>query len=294
MNKHAYMIIAHNQFELLEKLILALDDERSDIYVHIDAKVKCFDFEYFKALPRYSKLSFTDERVNITWGDFSQVMCEMLLLQCAVSGEDPDNPYTYYHLISGVDLPIKSNDERYEFFESNSGREFVHYTSNEVQPASVSRIRYYHLFRKKRNLFNKILAQAALKVQVILGVDRLKGKDIRVQKGCNWFSITGELAKYIVSCQEKYKSIFSYSYCCDEIFIQTIVESSEFRSNLFMPDCNNDHFACVRLIDWERGNPYVWRSEDFDILKASPCMFARKFDLNTDRQIIDRVLKELN
>ncbi len=94
MNKHAYMIIAHNQFELLEKLILALDDERSDIYVHIDAKVKCFDFEYFKALPRYSKLSFTDERVNITWGDFSQVMCEMLLLQCAVSGEDPDNPYT--------------------------------------------------------------------------------------------------------------------------------------------------------------------------------------------------------
>lgn len=294
MNKHAYMIIAHNQFELLEKLILALDDARNDIYVHIDAKVNDFDFEYFKALPRHSRLCFTEERVTITWGDFSQVLCEMVLLQSAAAGENPENPYTYYHLISGVDLPIKSNDERYEFFESNAGKEFIHYTSNEVQPTSTARIRYYHFFRKKRNLFNKILAQIALRIQAFIGVDRLKGTDIRVQKGCNWFSITGELARYIVSRQEEYKSIFSYSYCCDEIFIQTIVESSAFRNNLFMPDCNNDHFACARLIDWERGNPYVWRSADFDLLKASPCMFARKFDLNMDRKIIDKVLRELN
>ena len=35
---HAYMIIAHNQFELLERLIAALDDERNDIYIHIDKK----------------------------------------------------------------------------------------------------------------------------------------------------------------------------------------------------------------------------------------------------------------
>lgn len=294
MNKHAYMIIAHNQFELLEKLILALDDERNDIYVHIDAKVRDFDFEYFRALPKHSKLCFTDERVNITWGDFSQVECEMVLLQCAVSGENPDCPYSYYHLISGVDLPIKSNAERYEFFESSGKKEFIHHTSNKVQETSVSRIRYYHLFRKRRNLFNKILAQIALKIQVLFGVNRLKDKDIRVQKGCNWFSITGELAKYIVSRQDEYRSIFSYSYCCDEIFIQTIVESSDFKNNLFMPDCGNDHFACVRLIDWERGNPYVWRSDDFDLLKSSPCMFARKFDLNTDSKIIDRVLSELN
>lgn len=42
---HAYMIIAHRQFDLLAKLITALDDERNDIFVHIDAKVRDFDFE---------------------------------------------------------------------------------------------------------------------------------------------------------------------------------------------------------------------------------------------------------
>ena len=40
--KHAYLIIAHNEFEVLKRLISALDHEANDIYVHIDAKVKPF------------------------------------------------------------------------------------------------------------------------------------------------------------------------------------------------------------------------------------------------------------
>lgn len=284
------MIIAHNQFELLEKLISALDDVRNDIYIHIDAKVKDFDFEHFKNVAKYSKVVFTGERINVTWGDFSQVKCEMVLLSTAVKGENPQKPYSYYHLISGVDLPIKSNDEIHSFFDDNAGKEFIHYTSNSVEQGSVNRIRYYHLFRKKRNTLTKIIAQIALQIQKLIGINRLKGTDIKVQKGCNWFSITGSLAKYVVANQSRYEKLFNYSYCCDEIFIQTIVESSDFKNNLFMPDCNDDHFACMRLIDWKRGNPYVWKSEDFDLIKSSPCMFARKFDLSVDSEIVDKVL----
>lgn len=287
---HAYMIIAHNQFELLEKLILSLDDERNDIYIHIDAKVKDFDFDHFSNITKHSAVRFTDERVNITWGDSSQVECEMILLKNAVNSENPQKPYSYYHLISGVDLPIKSNDEIHRFFSENYGKEFIHYSSNEVSASSVARIRYYHLFRKRRNIFNKILAQIALRIQMALGVNRLKNTDIKVQKGCNWFSISGDLAKYAVSKQDEYKKVFSHSYCCDEIFIQTIVQSSKFKSNLFMPNCNNDHFACARLIDWKRGNPYVWTMEDYDEIMSSPCMFARKFDYKNHPDIVDKIL----
>lgn len=290
---HAYMIIAHNQFELLEKLILALDDERNDIYVHIDAKVQDFDFEHFESITKHSPVRFTDERVNITWGDESQVQCEMALLRTAVAGENLDKPYSYYHLLSGVDLPIKSNDDIHNFFDANAGKEFIHHSSNEVEQGSINRIKYYHLFRKKRNTMNKVLGQIALRIQMLFGVNRLKGTDIKVQKGCNWFSITGDLAKYVVANQDKYRKTFSYSYCCDEIFIQTIVESSTFKNNLYMPNCDNNHEACMRLIDWNRGNPYVWKSADFDEIMASPCMFARKFDLNTDSEIVDKILKEI-
>ena len=33
--RHAYMIIAHNQFDLLEKIVSCLDTPNNDIYIHI-------------------------------------------------------------------------------------------------------------------------------------------------------------------------------------------------------------------------------------------------------------------
>lgn len=36
--KHAYLIIAHTEFKLLENLISILDNPNNDIFVHIDKK----------------------------------------------------------------------------------------------------------------------------------------------------------------------------------------------------------------------------------------------------------------
>lgn len=289
MQKHAYMIIAHNEFDLLEILVRLLDDPRNDIYVHIDAKVKGFDFKSFQALTQYSRLRFTPRRISATWGDFSLVNTELLLLQTAVAGEDPAQPYAYYHLISGVDLPIKSNDDIHAFFEKNAGKEFVHFSENEPNSAFAARIRYYHLFRKKRNFFTKILAQIAFRLQVLFRVDRLKGQNLVVQKGTNWFSITGDFAKYIVSQADRVEQLFAYCYCGDEVFVQTMLVNSPFAANLYMPNCNNDQMACARLIDWERGHPYVFRMADYDEIMQSPAMFARKFSMQTDPEIVKAI-----
>ena len=54
-----------------------------------------------------------------------------------------------------------------------------------------------------------------------------------------------------------------------------------------------DALACARLIDWERGNPYVFRKEDFALIKSSPAMFARKFNLTVDGDIVDMVLHSI-
>ena len=74
MNKHAYLIMAHNEFYILEKLILLLDDLRNDIYIHIDSKVKNFNFKYYKKLVKRSNIYFV-ERKNVRWGHMSQKMC---------------------------------------------------------------------------------------------------------------------------------------------------------------------------------------------------------------------------
>ena len=122
MLKHAYLIMAHNDFGILEKLLKLLDDPRNDIYLHIDKKVKKFNFANFQKLLTKSKLYFVD-RLDVRWGDFSQVQCELKLLKAAIGGE-----YQYYHLLSGVDLPLKSNDEIHTFFGKHQGKQFVHFT----------------------------------------------------------------------------------------------------------------------------------------------------------------------
>lgn len=128
---------------------------------------------------------------------------------------------------------------------------------------------------------------------MLFGVDRLRKNNIQVQKGCNWFSITGDFARYIVENMNRWEQIFKYSYCADEVFVQTILVNSPFKDHLYMPDCNDNHLACARLIDWERGNPYVFRKEDFALIKSSPAMFARKFNLTVDGDIVDMVLHSI-
>ncbi len=289
---HAYMIIAHRQFDLLAKLITALDDERNDIFVHIDAKVRDFDFEKFKVLPKRSRIYFTP-RIGVTWGDFSQVKCELILLAEVDKMQKSGRAYDYVHLISGADLPIKSNNQIHAFFKENNGLQFVHFTDDKATKESENRIRYYHLFRRRRNLFTKILAQIALRVQMLCGVNRLKNKNIKVQKGCNWFSITGAFAAYIAQASKPLEKIFRFSYCGDEVFVQTALVNSPFADDVYMKNCGNNHLACARLIDWQRGNPYVFRTEDFEMIKNSPAVFARKFDMDVDSEIIDKVLKSI-
>lgn len=286
MVKHAYLIMAHNQFEILEILVKMLDDERNDLYIHIDSKVKKFDFTYFQNVPKYSKITFI-ERNSVTWGDFSQVKCEFLLLKSAVCNSKHIK-YDYYHFLSGIDLPIKTNDEIFEFFNKNYGKEFLHFSANEPQPEFENRIRYYHFFRKKRNVVFKIFAQITLKIQKYFGVNRLKNKNIIVQKGSNWVSITNDFAEYVVSREDFVKETFHHCYCGDEIFMQTLFINSPFKNNLYMPNCNDNQLASARLIDWTRGNPYVFKSSDFNEIVSSPAMFARKFSAD-DKEIIYKI-----
>ena len=62
--KFAYLIIAHNEPLLFEILLRLLDDERNDIYVHIDKKTDISQFDKFKL--KYSNLIFIN-RIPVHW-----------------------------------------------------------------------------------------------------------------------------------------------------------------------------------------------------------------------------------
>ncbi len=101
MEKHAYLIIAHTDWSLLKTLVSLLDYELNDIYIHIDAKVPA------KSIPHItcsrSKIYYLERRISVAWGDISVVEAEYLLFETAYNNRH----YSYYHLLSGMDLPLK-------------------------------------------------------------------------------------------------------------------------------------------------------------------------------------------
>jgi hypothetical protein len=293
LGKHAYLIIAHNNFYILERLLKLLDDERNDIYLHIDKKTLNFDYKKFKYLLKKSNLYFC-KRISVNWGGFSQVKCELLLLKKAVSLR-----YDYYHLISGVDLPLKSQNEIHTFFENKNG-EFIHFC-NESQADKeevINRTSKYHFFQeysKSKNKFIKTrsnqLNHLSLKVQNLLKINRnlkLQNKGI-LQYGSNWFSITHKFAEYVISKEKEIAKLFRFTICPDELFLQTLVYNSDFKNNLYLNKKDDSYKANMRLIDWQRGGPYTFRIDDFEELINSDRFFARKFDINIDRNIVDKI-----
>ena len=67
-----------------------------------------------------SNIYYVVNRVDVRWGDISQIETELILFEKACT----TNRYDYYHLLSGVDLPIKSQNYIHDFFSEYADNEY--------------------------------------------------------------------------------------------------------------------------------------------------------------------------
>lgn len=64
--KFAYLIIAHNEPVIFDRLVHLLDDERNDIFVHVDSRSDISLFTGVK--PSKAKIYFMPRRRSVYWG----------------------------------------------------------------------------------------------------------------------------------------------------------------------------------------------------------------------------------
>ncbi len=197
--KHAYLIMAHGSFEQLIQLLTLLDDERNDIYLHVDIKAVATNLCQIQKHLRQSELYFIKRR-NVTWGGDSQIKLELDMIEEAVSRRD----YDYLHLLSGVDFPIKSNEYIFTFFEQHKGMEFVMIDSVNDNATAISRCNKHFFFQniigRKKACFWIAIQNFVLKIENAIHYSRKSKKfQENLHKGPNWFSITGGFAKYVIS-----------------------------------------------------------------------------------------------
>ena len=288
--RHAYCIISHNQPRLLQLLVRLIDDERNDIFLLIDKKA---DEKLFGEVKAERSGLYVLPAMKIWWGEDSQIEAEMRLFETAAQTAS----YAYYHLLSGVDLPLKSQDEIHAFFQNHQGKEFVEFWK---QPDTSGIIRkrlrrhYFHNYNQldHRSLgqnLERMLQRNLLSMGKRLGLQRRIGGLPELRMGPNWVSVTHGFVQYLVGQRDFVRRAFRHTYCADELFLQSIIWNSPFRNNIYKYDeCTghtgeNDVYGCnMRLIDWTRGAPYTFTHDDIEELRGSDKFFVRKIDGSDD------------
>jgi len=283
-NRHAYLILAHACPGQLRKLLILLDDPRNDLYVHLDLKAD-FSPDLFAGCCTHSSVHWIEPRLRVAWAGYSMIEAILALMKTAA----PEG-YAYYHLISGLDLPVKDQDTIHSFFERHQGEEFLDLWKE--SPHTHTRYHYRALFpegagKPLQNLANNVYKafQMALGLQI--------NRETKFYFASTWFSLTHACIKYILSQETWITHTFRGTSSTDEIFIPTIVMNSPFRDRLY----TGDGIRNLRFIDWSRGessrHPWTFRAEDWDLLMSTPYFWARKFDERVDAEIIDRLYNHL-
>lgn len=267
MDKHAILIMAHAESEMLRKLIGEIDDERADIFVHIDSKAP-FDGSELHAAK--SRLTVLPERIDGRWGDYSLVEMELALLQAAT---DTDR-YARYHLISGMDMLTAGVGDIISECQTAPRTEFIALARN-VRPDEL-RYRSQHRFLFARNFRSKnpllrVVRKAWAMCQSAAGYRRCP---LPIVKGSQWWSITDSFAHYCLDRSAWIEQWFRGTYCPDEMVFQTLCVNSEFAGDICRAD---DEFeGNRRYIKWHDGAIQPLTEADIDRARQEGRWFARK------------------
>ena len=271
--KHAYLILAHKHPTQLIQMISVLQSEKSYFYVHVDKKSGMLGFlQSMIELPK--NMFVCEKQIGVNWGGFSMIQATVCLMEMLCdSSIQPD----YVHLLSGQDFPLCSPQKIDEFFECREGENFInHYTlpyENWGGNGGLDRVNY--LWDVDGGKTDK--AQLPT---------RTFPDGLQPYGGSQWWSLTGQCVKWLVSVCRPGCQLYDfarYTLIPDEMFFQTAIMHSQFSGSVV-----NDN---LRYYNWTDGPEYprILTYEDWEMLIDSGKLFARKFDINKDAAILEKL-----
>lgn len=269
--KHAWMIITHGEFEILRLLVSELDHEDTDIYIHFDKKVKKLP----AILTRKSGLFILDKRIDVRWGQFSQIETEMLLFKTAVT----HGPYSYYHLISGVHLPLKQLPVILDYFKQTEGKSVFSDLARDSLYHETLKMHRYNFFLMNYASPIPIISRASqfmwksmIAMQRVFRITRNNG--LSFYKARNWVSLTEEAIQYVISQEKRINRVFRFSFCGDEFFIPSLLMASPLKEKIINSDC-------LLLCNMLKANAQCFPLSERAKLAETSFLFARKFSLDS-------------
>lgn len=264
---HAWLIIAHNEFEILQRLVSALDAPESSFFIHIDKKVKTLPVIHAEQ----GEVIFLTERIDVRWGSVSQIKCELALIGAAASR----GKYDFYHIISGTTLPLKPKEELFSIFEKFRGKCLLSGLCKDLPYQETLKVRRYNCFlknyastKRSKKIVSQFLWKSVVTLQRFSGIETNRGAVFF--KASNWLSLSDLAVRYLLSQEKQILKKYRYSFCGDEYFIPSELMASPLNETIV-----NETYYLLHHI--ERSNAKTYHLADFDTLCNSGFWFARKF-----------------
>lgn len=281
--KQAILITAYHQIDLLRTIISFFDDD-FDFYIHIDKKCK----ENWSDLKNNPHV-YICSKYKIFWGSEYHLFAIMDLIKESYKR----GPYSYYHLITGSDYPIKSLSEFKSFFSVNNKTNYIEYyrlpRASWPNEGGVGRIRYYWIGNQWRDIrsHHKIL-DFLLKIQRKLHIKRCFCRQFKVlYGGGTYWSLTQDAIACLVN-NSQFAKYMKWTHCAEEVFFHTIllcnINEASFESN------------SKRYMVWGNADksPAILSTSDYDDIQASDAFFARKMDAQKSCDLIKKIRNEFS
>ncbi len=293
--KIAYVILAHKLPKQLTRLVHKLNAGDVSFFIHVDKKTDNQIFEEIRAsLNAFNNVYFMERRV-CNWGEFNAVAITLNIMYVILRS---DIRYDYVILLTGQDYPIKSNKQIQKVLNASGGQSFIEFFPLpsehwENENGGLDRLYYWHLnflgrriaFMKEKQLRFRILNLLPLRLNNIFSFRRKLPHKFAIFGGSAYWCLTRECVEYIgnlVQSDRTYINFFKFTSLPDETFFQTILLNSPLKNSLV----NNN----LRHIMWSKSShPEILQKQHFDQFMNSDKLFARKFDMTIDADVLDMI-----
>lgn len=292
----AYIISAYKYPEQLIRLIFRLNTEGTSFFVHIDKKSDAAIYRRMVAgLSSLPNVYFL-KRHRSYWGGFGHVATSIKgLTELSRRGI----AFDYVVLLTGQDYPIKTNAQIAEFLRHSDGMSYLDYAElPDDGPVSRHRIDYWHLrfgkhlaFPTRRDFRSRPVSLIWRVFIALFPRKRTFPAGFRPYVGSSYWCLSRECVEYVnefIARNPAFVRFFWYVDIPDELFFHTLIINSPWRDKVIN--------ASLTYFDWSNpaaGLPAVLGREDFEKLRHSPKLFARKFDMTRDAAVLDLIDREI-
>ena len=287
--KIAYLILLHDNPQLLTRTIGTLSADDCGFIVHVDRKSAIREF----SLPTRNNVSFCEPRIPVYWSEFSQVEATLLLLRQALACPAK---YEYFVFLQGATYPLRSGRYVQQFLQMNCGLEFMCLVKMPAPGYPLSKINLirYPSDKPARRLAAKAMARVGLAHRDY----RRHLGNLDPYSGHACWALSREACQYIlefVRTNPRVTEYFRKVFVPEESFFQTVLGNSPFmprvRRNFVYADWSKSkggpHPAALsdEHVDFFEAREKVWTEDEWG---PGEMLFARKFsDKRLD--LVDRV-----